>query len=358
MPAVSVIIANCNGKGVLVKALESVFNTTYPNLQVIVVDNHSSDGSDTDAERIFSGRKNFTLVKLNSNLKYSGANNAGFAYSLKCAKYLAFLNNDTMVNQQWLLEIIRVMENDPSIGASQPVIMTMRNPREIDSAGLLMTPYGETVPAKLSPPLVREVFYAHGAAIIVPKKVFATLGGFRTYFRDCCEETDLCWRIWLHGLRVVCIPRKLVYHSGGWTLNRLYGRTGSPPKLLTRFKLDMMLLNYSPGSVIRNVPIAILGMLIDALASAAKGALEGHPREALRGFSIFLGIVLAISDLPYVIRNRPFVQTRIRKVTDEALLARAFIRPFTLPRSVRMLLTLSYKRNETLPGSFWITKAE
>jgi hypothetical protein len=219
----------------------------------------------------------------------------------------------------------------------------MRNPREIDSAGFLMTPFGEVVPAKFYPRLVREVFYVHGAAIIVPRKVFATLGGFRTYFRDCCEETDLCWRIWLGGLRVVCIPKKLVYHSGGWTLNRVYGRTGSPPKLLTRFKLDMMLLNYSFGNVIRNVTIAILGELINALGAAAKGALEGYPKEALRGLSSFLGIVLVIFDLPYVVRNRSFVQTKIRKLTDEALLARAFIRPATLPRSVRMLLALKWK---------------
>lgn len=343
MPAVSVIIVNYNGKDVLLSALESVFNTMYPNFQVVVVDNNSSDGSDMDAERLFGGRREFTLVKLNSNLKYSGANNAGFAHSSKRAKYLVFLNNDTIVKQNWLLEIIRVMENDPSIGALQPVIMRMNNPREIDSAGLLMTPFGEVVRAKLYPGLVREVFYAHGAAIIMPRKVFAALGGFRTYFRDCCEERDLCWRIWLRGLRVVCIPKKLVYHSGGWTLNRVYGRTGSPPKLLTRFKLDTMLLNYRFGNIIRIVPITILGELINAFGAAAKSALEGYPKEALRELSSFLGVVLVIFDLPYVVRNRSFVQTRIRKVTDEALLARAFIRPATVPRSVGMLLALKWK---------------
>ena len=306
MPAVSIIIVNYNGKGVLVNALESVFDTTYPNFQVIVVDNHSSDDSDLDAERRFGERNNFKLVKLNANLKYSGANNAGFAHSSKRAKYLVFLNNDTMVKQHWLLEIVRVMENDTSIGALQPVIMRMKNPREIDSAGWLMTPFGEIIPAKFYPRLIREVFYAHGAAIIVPRNVFASLGGFRTYFRDCCEETDLCWRIWLRGLRVVCIPKKLVYHSGGWTLNRVYGRTGSPPKLLTRFKLDMMLLNYSVGNVIRNVTIAIVGEVINALGGAAKGVLEGHPEEAMRRIEQLSGHSACIVR-PALRSSKPFV---------------------------------------------------
>lgn len=345
MPAVSVIIANCNGKEVLASALESVFNTTYSNFEVILVDNNSSDGSDVDAERHFGGRRSFTLVKLDSNLKYSGANNSGFLHSSKRAKYLVFLNNDTRVEPHWLSEIVRVMEDDPSIGALQPVIMRMRNPREIDSAGWLMTPFGEVVRARFDPRLIREVFYAHGAAIIVPKKVFAALRGFRTYFRDCCEETDLCWRIWLQGLRVVCIPAKLVYHLGGWTLNSVYGRPGSPPRLLTRFKLDMMILNYNFSNVLRYVPIAILGQLINALATAAKGSLEGHSREALLGFNSLLGIVLPIFDIPYIVRNRRLVQTSIRTITDEALLARAFIRPAAVPRSVRMLLTLKWQVN-------------
>jgi len=330
-PTVSVIIVNYNGRGVLTNALEAVFNTTYPNFEVLVIDNHSNDNSDVDAERLFGARKNFKMVRLNSNIKYSGANNAGFAHSSNRAKYLAFLNNDTRVKENWLSEIIRTMENDPSIGALQPVIMRMKNPREIDSSGFLMTPFGEIMPAKFHPPIIREVFYAIGAAIIVPRRVFATLGGFRPYFKDCCEETDLCWRIWLRGLRVVCLPKKLAYHWRGWTLRREYGSQGSPPELLTRFKLDMIFLNYSLRNIICKVPIAILGELIKALGSAAKASLRGDARATVWALRTLVGIVLLVFDLPYVVRNRALVQTKIRTVSDEALLARAFVRPTAIP---------------------------
>lgn len=140
----------------------------------------------------------------------------------------------------------------------------------------------------------------------------------------------------------MCLPKKLVYHWGGWTLNREFGYPGAPPKLLKRFKLDMMLLNYSFGNVICKVLVAILGELIDTLANAAKYSLEGHPKESLRAFGGLLGILLLVFDLPYVVRNRWFVQTRIRKLTDEALLARAFIRPDPIPKPIRLLLTLKF----------------
>lgn len=94
-PLVSVIIVNYNGGGVTLRSVMSVLNSDYPNLEVVVVDNGSTDGS---AERVESlGLPQVRVVKLGRNMGFSHANNVGAGIAR--GDLLFFLNNDAFVER-------------------------------------------------------------------------------------------------------------------------------------------------------------------------------------------------------------------------------------------------------------------
>ena len=115
-PKVSVIIVNWNGKKYLEVCLSSVFNQTYPDYEVILVDNGSTDGSIEYIKNNFSKVK---LIELNKNYGFAKANNIGIKEAFKNSdiKYVITLNNDTLTDINWLFFLVRVMETDSSIGS-------------------------------------------------------------------------------------------------------------------------------------------------------------------------------------------------------------------------------------------------
>lgn len=102
-PKVSIIIVNFNGKKFLQSCIDSILNQTYPQekIEIIIVDNSSSDGS------VFFLRKNYPslkIIELSSNLGFTGGNNVGIDHAT--GDYLIFLNNDTAVDSHWVEELI------------------------------------------------------------------------------------------------------------------------------------------------------------------------------------------------------------------------------------------------------------
>ncbi|MBM3254160.1 MAG: glycosyltransferase, partial [Candidatus Omnitrophica bacterium] len=119
LPDVSIIIVNFNGKQYLEKCFNSLFNLNYPksHIEVIMVDNGSSDDS------IDFTKKHFSKVKIIQNdvNNYCKANNLGIKESK--GEFVALINNDTRVDKNWLIELIRVITNDRKIGATGSKIL-------------------------------------------------------------------------------------------------------------------------------------------------------------------------------------------------------------------------------------------
>jgi GT2 family glycosyltransferase len=205
MPKVSVIILNYNGKKYIERCLSSVFLTRYPSLEIILVDNASNDGSRELALSLFGKRTGFKLINSPVNLWISGGYNLGAQNSE--GEYLIFLNNDTMVEPDWVTELVHSLSKDKSIGAAQSKILMLEKPRLLECAGGFLDPLGmpcergsgEEDTGQYDRP--DEIFYAKGAAMALPRDVFFEVGGFDDIYMSYFEETDLCWRIWLHGLR-------------------------------------------------------------------------------------------------------------------------------------------------------------
>src|SRR5262249_48584197 len=130
MPSVSVIIVNFNGKAFLGELLASLQRQTHPPLEVIVVDNASSDGS---AEYVGESFPSVKLVCSEINLGYAKGNNLGLAHAK--GDFLALLNSDTVLDDQFLGETVRALEAQPTIGAIVPKIYKAFSYPEIDTTG-------------------------------------------------------------------------------------------------------------------------------------------------------------------------------------------------------------------------------
>jgi O-antigen biosynthesis protein len=102
-PLISVIILNYNGKKYLQNCISSVLQTTYPNFEVILVDNASTDQSLKTVKEKFAEDPRLKIIENNRNLGFSGGNNIGYNFSK--GEYIAFLNNDTTVTPSWLTHL-------------------------------------------------------------------------------------------------------------------------------------------------------------------------------------------------------------------------------------------------------------
>ena len=145
-PLVSVIIANWNGGDVFKNCLASLSKIDYPNWELIVVDNGSTDGSENVAANYqLIKNKNLpsaepcslVILKNKTNLGFAKANNQG--YEKAWGKYILLLNNDTKVERDFLLKLVERMERDPSIGVIQPKIYLMDKPGFLDNVGTYLT---------------------------------------------------------------------------------------------------------------------------------------------------------------------------------------------------------------------------
>jgi hypothetical protein len=221
-PLVSIIILNYNGKKFLEFCLRSVLNTHYPNFEVILVDNASTDDSIKLAKERYGNVPVLIIVKNASNLGFAAGNNVGTSYGK--GKYILFLNNDTVVEPNWLIELVSVMESDAKIGAAQSKLLSLADKRTIDSAGDFVDYYGlsfqrgswgEEDSGQYD--RIEEIFSARGAALIVRSEILSEIGAFDADFFLSYEDIDLCWRIRLNGYKIVFVPKSRVYHIGSAT---------------------------------------------------------------------------------------------------------------------------------------------
>lgn len=265
LPEVSIIVLNYNGLSDTKHCIQSLLFTTYPNVKIYVVDNGSRKNELQQLKKIFRNRR-IVYVRNDTNLGYTGGNNAALSHIR--SKYVAFVNNDVAVTQDWLLPLVTYMEEHQKVAVAQPKILWMRKKTHFDYAGasggyLDMLGYPFTR-GRVFNTLekdrgqyndVRDVFWASGAAMVIRKSVFKKVGMFDTRFFNYMEEIDLCFRINKAGYRIVCVPKASVYHKGA--------STSSKNELQKRFwehrnNLLMITKNLSLQKLLYVLPIRVL----------------------------------------------------------------------------------------------------
>ena len=226
-PRVSVIIVTWNGRALLERFLPSVLATDYPDLEVVVADNASTDGT---AEWLAEHHPDVVVARHPENWLFARGNNAALASAT--GELVCFLNNDVEVPPGWLQSLVAAME-DPGVVAVQPKLRQLDDRALFEYAGASGGFLDSTgVPFTrgrlfftLEPDLgqyddARDVFWATGAALLVRRAAFEAAGGFEEAFGMHMEEIDLCWRLQRAGGRIRVEPAAEVYHLGGASLPR------------------------------------------------------------------------------------------------------------------------------------------
>lgn len=276
MHEVTLIIVNWNGRQYLQDCLDSVLDQTYTDFEVIVVDNGSSDDS------VCFIRENYPQVKivcLDENLGFTGGNIAGFEVAQ--GQFIALLNNDTRVEQDWLGELVNAMRarSDLGICASKIVI---DGTNLIDSAGDCFTTAftGTKIGYKQPASLFGEPRSVHGgcaAAILYRRSMLEQIGFLDDDFFFNHEDTDLNIRAWLAGWKCAFVPQAVVHHKVSGSIGHLSART---VYFFSRNNEWVWLKNIPLTLMVRLLPARIL---YELFAFLYYGILSGQLGAFLRG---------------------------------------------------------------------------
>jgi len=304
IPKVAVVILNWNGINHLQQFLPSVLSSVWPNLEIIVGDNASTDGSVEFIRHKFPSIK---IIQNDRNYGFTGGYNKILA--LVDADYYILLNSDVEVSPGWITPVIALMENDPLIAAAAPKIKAFGQRDHFEHAGAaggFIDKFGypfcqgrmfyEIEGDKGQYQQSREVFWATGAAMFIKKHCWEEANGFDDRFFAHMEEIDLCWRLKNIGYKIMYCAESEVFHLGGGTLN-----VQNPLKTFLNFRNNLLLLqnNLPSWRAIFIIPIRIWMDLLaifrflgegkrkDAWAVSRAhqnfvlGLFKGKPRNAL-----------------------------------------------------------------------------
>ena len=213
-PSVSIIIVNYNGEELLKQCLNSLEKINFNSFEIIIVDNNSTDDS---VDFITKNFPKIILIKLEENRGFAEPNN--IASKIAKGKYLLFLNNDTAVTENFLTELIRVIESNKKIAICQSLLLKFDE--SIDSSGDFIDRLGVVYNSKTVINKEREISSARGACMLIKKNIFDELGGFDKQFFVSFEDVDLGWRTWIKGYKVMLAPKSIVYHLGGQTFKKI-----------------------------------------------------------------------------------------------------------------------------------------
>ena len=210
--SVAVIVLNWNGWHYLEGCLAALANQTYPNFEVVVVDNGSTDGSPD----LVAGRYPSVRLILNStNRGFAAANNQ--AIQATSTAYVATLNNDTKVEPDWLAALVAAGEAHPEAGAIASKMVFAHAPEVINSCGIGLDRAGiawdlEGGCRVEAATQAREVFGACAGAALYRRTMLDEIGLFDEDFFAYMEDVDLAWRGRLAGWSAVFAPGAVVTH--------------------------------------------------------------------------------------------------------------------------------------------------
>ncbi|MEM2882813.1 MAG: glycosyltransferase family 2 protein [Candidatus Bathyarchaeia archaeon] len=284
-PKVSVLILNYNGLKWLPACLSSALRTDYPNLEIWLVDNGSSDGS------IEYVRGNFPSVGIMAN-----GRNLGFAEGYNRAiraidaEFVALLNTDTEVLEPgWIGNLVRAALEDPSAAAVACKLVSMEDPARLDSVGGMGIPFwrgfvdigrGEPDRGQYDGPGFEPFAFCGGAALI-RRDAFLRAGGFDGKFFLYAEDADLSWRLRLLGHRIAYAPMAKVAHYFSGTAGQ---RAISPEKL---YYCHRNLLRAILKNCGRSLAWALRNCLLFSLLMIAGFAIL-EPKKALAALRALL----------------------------------------------------------------------
>ena len=259
---VSVIIPNFNGEAFIRNSVHSVLHQSYPNVEVIVVDNGSQDKS---LEILRSHFPEVEVLEFPKNEGFAYAVNAGI--EVANGEYIALLNNDAKADKDWIKNLVRALEDDSRVGFAASKVLCHANPKLIDSAGDGVTSVGRTFNVghlnndDETFDKQRWVFGATGAAVIYKRSVIEDVGAFDSDFFMYLEDVDYSFRCQIRGHKCMYVPEAKVTHIGSATADRFHG---FKTYYMTRNYFALLIKNFPKNHLKSVIPGVIFHLLFMA----------------------------------------------------------------------------------------------
>jgi len=217
-PLVSVIVLNYNAGELLLNCIESVKKSTYKNLEIIVVDNISTDKSQKACKEKYPDIK---LIQNDENFGYCEGNNIGIREAK--GDYIIILNPDTIVESNWIEELISAY-NKFGEGLYQPKHLSLNEKTVYMSAGNMLNIFGFGYAREKGNKdenqfnEIEEIGYASGTCLFTSSAVLKKVGLFDPFIFLYHDDLDLGWRASQLGIKSYYVPTSLIYHAESYSL--------------------------------------------------------------------------------------------------------------------------------------------
>ena len=271
-PLISVIVLNYNGVRWLQRCLNSLrAQTIFEQMEVILADNVSSDGSEQLGRQIVERWPRGVFIQHSGNLGYCEGNNRAAAVAK--GRYLLFLNNDTWLEPGCLEQLLAEVQRTGA-GAAAPLILNYDDD-SFQSLGAFGFDLFGLASTRACAAQTRAVLMPEGCAYLIERGLFQELGRFDPEFFMFADELDLSWRVWISGRRAVAVPSAKLHHRGAAQVNPKGGgaavefRTSDAKRFYTN-RNSLLVLLKNARRVLLLLVLLQLGLLaVEAIAGLA-----------------------------------------------------------------------------------------
>lgn len=340
---VAVVIVNFNGAGHVADCLRSLFNQTFIDLSVTVLDNASTDGSADLIEREFP---EVALLRSPVNVGFAAGSNAAIRHALDRddPEFVFTLNNDVRLEERCLEELVRAMDGAPrEVWSCQPKIYLDRGPGGppvINNAGILVWRDGSAYNRGINQvdrgqfDDETDIFGTCAAASLYRRSALEEVGLFDEEFFAYLEDVDLAWRGRRAGFRSLLCPVAVCYH--------LHGASGTDPRrkvrMLERNRLLVLANNYAASDMLLSFAFTLyrfarLSMLGIGMRGSDGGRFAAYGGG---GGACALAVAVAAGTLEGLGKAVPRLVRRRRTGMDGTLSrgdTRALLRRYSAPLS-------------------------
>ena len=217
-PLVSIIIVNYNAGELLLNCIKSILDSDYKNLEIIIVDNISTDNSHIICKEKFQQIK---LIENSKNLGYCDGNNVG----IKNAKgeYIVIMNPDTIVKSNWLNELFSAYKQFGE-GIYQPKILSLNEKNILQSTGNMIHLFGfgysrdVGIVDQNQRNKIEKIGYAAGTCLFTSSKIIQKIGLLDSFIFLYHDDVDFGWRASQLGIFSYYVPTSIVYHVKSYVL--------------------------------------------------------------------------------------------------------------------------------------------
>ena len=276
--SVNLFVLNWNGRDLTLDCLSSLEKITYPNVKVYVIDNGSSDNSVTAIRNQFP---DYEIIELPENYGFARGNNAGFELVKQKADYTIFLNNDTIVDPNFVEPLINAMESNSTVKQSTPKIFYADNLDYIWFGGGKVSLWagwirhlGIRQKDSMQFSFNRNVDYATGCCVCMRTVDFESIGMFDESFLMYGEDVDLSLRFRKQGGQILFVPESKIWHKVSSSIGTQFSIRKWKRKNIGKMKI--VTKHVHPAQLPIVMPLAILVSILELFITIILGFGRKH----------------------------------------------------------------------------------